>query len=536
VRLVGAGKAAAGMARAAVAIVGDALDVGAVVVPGGAAADIGPRVGPRVRALAGSHPVPDGTSVAATVEVLALASGANADTLVLALLSGGASALLCAPADGLTLADKQAVTRALLDAGADIAAFNTVRKHCSRVKGGGLARAAAGAAGCWTLVLSDVVGDDLATDRVGADGRRSDDVRRRARGARPLRDRAAAGRRRAPPPRSGRRGRRDAEARATRFSRAFTRGSSAGTPTPVDAMAAERRRRGYAVGRQRELARRGRGRRGLRICGAAARPRRAGPIGLVAAARPRCARSPGGLGGRSQHLALAAAGASPATDAVLLARRAPTASTADRRGRRLRRRRGRARAPAAAGVDVAGRARGDRQPSCARPDRRPRRHRVPTGTNVADVVVALRACGSVDGSDARERRERVRGLRLVPGRGAARRPPAPLRALRRLSAPLPLLRHAGEPRAVETCRVLGPTARIACRTRSTRRRSRARCGGSAASAPPLHAMAITGGEPLSQATSSTLARDRAARRARCCSRPPGSCRRASRACCRTSRS
>src|SRR5439155_498038 len=66
-------------------------------------------------------------------------------------------------APGLDLCDKQEVTRGLLLAGADIEALNTVRKHCSQVKGGGLLRAAAGAAGVWTLVLSDVVGDDPAT-------------------------------------------------------------------------------------------------------------------------------------------------------------------------------------------------------------------------------------------------------------------------------------------------------------------------------------------------------------------------------------
>src|SRR5439155_1588985 len=78
-------------------------------------------------------------------------------------LSGGASSLLVAPAAGLTLDDKQALAARLLASGADIADVNVVRKHCSRVKGGGLARQAARAGGLWTLVLSDVVGDDPAT-------------------------------------------------------------------------------------------------------------------------------------------------------------------------------------------------------------------------------------------------------------------------------------------------------------------------------------------------------------------------------------
>src|SRR5579884_3308499 len=81
---------------------------------------------------------------------------------VLAVLSGGASALLEVPAPGVALDDLRALTAALLAAGADIAALNTVRRHCSLVKGGGLARAARGAAGLWALVLSDVVGDDPA--------------------------------------------------------------------------------------------------------------------------------------------------------------------------------------------------------------------------------------------------------------------------------------------------------------------------------------------------------------------------------------
>jgi glycerate-2-kinase len=112
--------------------------------------------------LGGAHPVPDLASVAATTRVLAAIEAATPQTLILVLLSGGASALLVAPAGDLTLADKQAVTAAMLVSGADISALNTVRKHCSRVKGGGLVRSAAHAAGVWTLLLSDVVGDDPA--------------------------------------------------------------------------------------------------------------------------------------------------------------------------------------------------------------------------------------------------------------------------------------------------------------------------------------------------------------------------------------
>jgi hydroxypyruvate reductase len=88
------------------------------------------------------HPMPDAAGLAATERVLALADAATADDLVLLLMSGGASANWIAPADGVSFADKQAVTRALLRSGANIGEMNTVRKHLSRIKGGRLARRA----------------------------------------------------------------------------------------------------------------------------------------------------------------------------------------------------------------------------------------------------------------------------------------------------------------------------------------------------------------------------------------------------------
>jgi hydroxypyruvate reductase len=156
--VLAAGKAALAMARAAAEIVGHACVAGIVVVPHGGAA---PLSGFAV--LEAGHPLPDAASETAAARLLEQAAAADASTLVLVLLSGGASALLAAPAPGLVLADKQAVTAALLAAGADIASVNAVRKHLSRIKGGGLARAARHAAALWTLALSDVVGDDLAT-------------------------------------------------------------------------------------------------------------------------------------------------------------------------------------------------------------------------------------------------------------------------------------------------------------------------------------------------------------------------------------
>ena len=107
------------------------------------------------------HPVPSAEGLAATERALALAQSAEADDLVLVLLSGGASANWIAPAPGLSLADKQAVTRALLRSGAAIGEMNTLRKHLSRIKGGRLARAAQPAR-VVTLAISDVPGDEPA--------------------------------------------------------------------------------------------------------------------------------------------------------------------------------------------------------------------------------------------------------------------------------------------------------------------------------------------------------------------------------------
>lgn len=107
------------------------------------------------------HPIPDAAGLEAAQDTLALADSATADDLVLVLLSGGASANWIAPAPGLTLAEKQAATRALLRCGATIGEINTVRKHLSALKGGRLAARAAPAK-VITLAISDVPGDDPA--------------------------------------------------------------------------------------------------------------------------------------------------------------------------------------------------------------------------------------------------------------------------------------------------------------------------------------------------------------------------------------
>jgi hydroxypyruvate reductase len=114
-----------------------------------------------VRLVEGGHPVPDEAGLAATLDTLALADGAGEGDLVLALVSGGASANWIAPAPGISLSEKQTVTRSLLASGAAIGEMNTLRKHLSRIKGGRLAQRAYPAR-VVTVAISDVPGDDPA--------------------------------------------------------------------------------------------------------------------------------------------------------------------------------------------------------------------------------------------------------------------------------------------------------------------------------------------------------------------------------------
>lgn len=113
----------------------------------------------RIDVVEASHPVPDAAGLTAAERILALTQGLTADDLVLFLISGGGSALLTLPADGLTLEDKQGINKALLNSGANIGEMNCVRKHLSRIKGGRLAAACAPAQ-VVTLTISDVPGDD----------------------------------------------------------------------------------------------------------------------------------------------------------------------------------------------------------------------------------------------------------------------------------------------------------------------------------------------------------------------------------------
>ena len=159
VLVVAVGKAAAPMARAALSVL-EARVAAGVVVPK-AAPDAEPGALDVLELLPASHPVPDERSVQAGQHVTNLLEGAGERDLVLVLISGGGSALLTWPAADLSLDDMRALTGALLASGATINEINALRRRCDRVKGGGLARAAYPATVA-VLVLSDVVGDDLA--------------------------------------------------------------------------------------------------------------------------------------------------------------------------------------------------------------------------------------------------------------------------------------------------------------------------------------------------------------------------------------
>jgi len=151
---IGAGKASARMAQAMEQILGGRLS-GVVNVKYGHAV---PLKGVKVNEA--GHPLPDEAGVRGTREILRLLEHCDERSVVLFLISGGGSALLPCPAEGLTLDDKQRTTQALLDCGATIQEINAVRKHISRVKGGRLAKAAYPAT-VVSLILSDVVGDSL---------------------------------------------------------------------------------------------------------------------------------------------------------------------------------------------------------------------------------------------------------------------------------------------------------------------------------------------------------------------------------------
>jgi hydroxypyruvate reductase len=158
--VIGAGKAAGSMAHAVEALwPQDKPLSGMVVTRYGHTPDRPQHVSQRIDIVEASHPVPDKAGLEASQRILSLTQGLTEDDLVLCLISGGGSALLTAPAEGLLLEDKQRINQALLNSGASIGEMNCVRKHLSRIKGGRLAAACAPAR-VVTLTISDVPGDD----------------------------------------------------------------------------------------------------------------------------------------------------------------------------------------------------------------------------------------------------------------------------------------------------------------------------------------------------------------------------------------
>lgn len=171
VLVVGGGNAAATVASALEDTLGDRLSGGVVVTDN-------PTETESVSVLPGDHPVPSERGVQSTRELLTVADDATADDLVLAVITGGGSALLPAPTEGISLEDLQRTTEALLASGATIHEINAVRKHLSDVKGGQLAATLAPAT-VVGIVLSDVVGNDLdviASGPITPDGSTFDDA------------------------------------------------------------------------------------------------------------------------------------------------------------------------------------------------------------------------------------------------------------------------------------------------------------------------------------------------------------------------
>lgn len=155
--VLGGGKAVCPMARAVEELLGSRLTGGLVVTKYGHSKPL-----KKIRTIEAGHPLPDGSGLKGADEILKIAAQAGRDDLLIVLLTGGASALLPAPAFGLSLKDKQKTSRLLINSGASIDEINTVRKHLSLIKGGRLAEAARPAT-VLTLIVSDVVGGSLSS-------------------------------------------------------------------------------------------------------------------------------------------------------------------------------------------------------------------------------------------------------------------------------------------------------------------------------------------------------------------------------------
>jgi glycerate-2-kinase len=156
VYVVGAGKATAGMATALHSILHKRVADGAITIPYGVDAKI-----KGISVSQASHPVPDRSGMDGTRKILDVLRKARNNDLIFVLISGGGSALMPLPASGVSLADKQKITNLLLRSGASIHEINSVRKHLSAVKGGQLLRHVGGVCTVVSLILSDVIGDEL---------------------------------------------------------------------------------------------------------------------------------------------------------------------------------------------------------------------------------------------------------------------------------------------------------------------------------------------------------------------------------------
>src|SRR5688572_2847511 len=164
--VIGAGKGSAPMCRALVELIGDWLYGGTIIAKYGYAVAM-----KKIAIIEAGHPIPDENGLRATERIVRLLRQTRSDDLVINLISGGGSALLCSPADGISFHEKQEITRRLLSCGAPIGEINAIRKHISKVKGGRLAGLAYPST-LISLILSDVVGDsisDIASGPTAAD-------------------------------------------------------------------------------------------------------------------------------------------------------------------------------------------------------------------------------------------------------------------------------------------------------------------------------------------------------------------------------
>jgi glycerate-2-kinase len=158
--VIGFGKAACAMAGAVEDYLGDLIDTGIVITKYGHCEKQNTDRARKFKIFEAGHPVPDSNGLKGTEEIIKLLKDSNENTLIVCLISGGGSALLVYPYEGVSLGEKQQITQLLLRSGANIHETNAVRKHISRVKGGRLAEIAFPAS-IISLILSDVIGDNL---------------------------------------------------------------------------------------------------------------------------------------------------------------------------------------------------------------------------------------------------------------------------------------------------------------------------------------------------------------------------------------